>query len=105
MVTKVIGNKRNLHLYITEWREAQKLSIEQVAGRVEKARETVWRWENEQHRLNPAKIGLLAEALGIEPEQFYHLPSRPSLDALVKNSSDDTVNTAYDIVARLAKRA
>lgn len=104
MVTRIRKSSR-AHLYITEWREHRGLSVEQLAGRLETHRETVWRWENEQHRLNPDKIAGIAEALDIEPAELYRPPHRPSIDAMLSGSSDDLFQTAADIVRRLAKRA
>lgn len=103
MVTK-IGGKRKQHLYITQWRESKGLSIEKVADRIGVARETVWRWENEQHRLNPAKIKALADAIDCNPEDFWRLPARPSLDAMVKDLDDDTYDLTADLVRRAARK-
>lgn len=100
-----IGQRRRAHLYIDEWMEKRGLSDEKLADRVGVARETVWRWRNQQHRLNPDKIAVLAEALDIEPQELWRPPSRPSLDAIMKDASDDLHETAADIVARLVKRA
>lgn len=103
MVTRIRKPTR-AHLYITEWRESRGLSVEQLAGRLDVARETVWRWEIEQHRLNPEKIAGIADALNMEPAELYRPPGRPSLDAMLKGVPDDLYNTAADIVRRLAKR-
>jgi len=48
---------------------------------------------------------LLASALDIEPEEFYRLPGRRSLDALVKNAPDHLQEMAVDIVQRLLGKA
>jgi transcriptional regulator with XRE-family HTH domain len=104
MVTRIRQGARP-HLYITEWRELRGLSVEQLAGRVGVARETVWRWETQQHRLNPDKIAQLASSLDIEPEELWRRPQRQSLDALLKDATDAEHETAFDIVRRLARRA
>ena len=101
MVTKIGSKQRPPHLYMAEWREASKLSVPQLANRLEVSRETVWRWENEQHRLNPGKIAAYADALGIEPEQLFGPPGRPSADALLKNVPQPVFDTAIDVVKRL----
>lgn len=103
MVTK-IGGKRRRHLYLTQWRESRNLTVEQVAGRVDVSRETVWRWETEQHRLNPEKIAALADALGCNPEDFWRLPARPSIDAVVKNVDQRTFDSVMDVARRLAHK-
>lgn len=90
------------HLYIEEWFRERGLNDEKVGNRIGVDRATVFRWRKEQHRLNPEKIAALAEALDLEPQELWRPPTRPSLDALVKDSSDDVVNMAFDIVKRMA---
>lgn len=90
------------HLYVTEWFENRGLNDEKVGARVGVDRATIFRWRKEQHRLNPDKIAALAKALDIEPQELWRPPARPSLDALVKDASDDVVSMAFDIVKRMA---
>lgn len=90
------------HLYIEEWFKARGLNDEKVGNRIGVDRATVFRWRKEQHRLNPEKIAALADALDLEPQELWRPPERPSLDALVRDSSDDVVNMAFDIVKRMA---
>ena len=87
MVTRIRKGARR-HLYIEEWMAYRGLSDEKLANRLEVARETVTRWRGQQHRLNPDKIAAIASALDCEPEELWHPPSRPSLDALVKDRPD-----------------
>ena len=109
-------HRRKLHLYIAEWREERGLSQEQLGARIELedaegkwsrgvGKNTISRWEIDQKRLNPYKIAAIADALDLEQEDLYRSPSRPSLDAIVKNESDELVSTAIDIVRRLTQRA
>jgi hypothetical protein len=104
MVTR-IGPRRPRRLYVKEWMDFKGLSDEQVGNRLDRARETIWRWRTEQHRLNPEKLAELASALDIEPQDFYRPPQRPSLDAIVESAPDDLRNTAIDIVRRLVGKA
>lgn len=104
MVTKIGSSHRKPHLYLAEWREKAGLSVQHLADRIEFSRETVWRWENEQHRLNPEKIARYAHALDIEPEQLFRPPERPSADAYLKNVSQDIYDTAIDVVKRLVQK-
>jgi transcriptional regulator with XRE-family HTH domain len=103
MVTRIRKGVRG-HLYITEWRDSFGLTGEQLADRLDVSRETIWRWEKEQHRLDPGKIAALADALGIEPEQFWRLPgppNRPSVDAMLAKTTDEQRAMVVDIVRRL----
>jgi DNA-binding Xre family transcriptional regulator len=100
MVTKIRKSVRG-HLYIEEWMEFRGLSDEKLANRIGVARETVTRWRGQQHRLNPGKMAAIASALDCEPEELWRPPERPSLDAMVKNATEELQNTAADIVRRL----
>lgn len=100
-----VGQKRKLHLYIKEWMDERGLSDERLANRLGVARETVFRWRTQQHRLNPEKIAVLASALDLEPIELYRLPGIRSLDAIVANAPDDVRQTAADIVSRLVGKA
>jgi transcriptional regulator with XRE-family HTH domain len=102
MVTTVRRGSRG-HLYIEEWFEVRGLNDEKVGNRIGVDRATVHRWRKQQHRLNPGKIAVLAEALDLEPEELFRPPGkRPSLDALIKDASDDVVDMAFDVVKRMA---
>lgn len=79
------------------------LSDEKLAGRLGVARETVTRWRGQQHRLNPEKIAALASALDCEPEDLWRLPSRPSVDALLKGASDDLQQKAVEMITILRR--
>lgn len=102
MVTRINEGAR-AHLYIDEWMQELGLTDESLALRMETSRVTVWRWRNEQHRLNPQKIAALAHAMGREPEDLWRLPNRPSLDAIAKDASDDLLKKAADVVSILVK--
>lgn len=105
MVTRIRRGVRP-HLYIKEHREAQGLSLEQMAGRLGVERNSVWRWEKEQHRLNPDKIAEIADALGLDHwTDLARLPGFRSLDAMLAGQPDDIRETVVDIVARLTRKA
>lgn len=90
------------HLYIEEWFRERGLNDEKVGNRIGVDRATVFRWRKEQHRLNPQKIAALATALDLEPAELWRPPARPSLDSLVRNSPDEVVELAFDVVKRMA---
>lgn len=85
------------------------VSDERLAGRLGVARETVTRYRNEQHRLNPEKIAAIAAALDMEPEKLWQppppkdVPPRPSLDALVAKLPTDEVRKLADTLGYLLK--
>ncbi len=102
MVTRIRAKART-YLYIDEWMKELGLNDEIVAERMGTSRVTVWRWRTQQNRLNPQKIAALAFALGREPEDLWRLPSRPSVDALLKGLPDDVAQKAVDVVSILVK--
>lgn len=112
MVTSIGTNQRRRHLYLLEWRDYLGLSDETIGNRLDKDRATIWRWMNEQHRLNPDKIASLAAAMNLEPEQLWHHPPAkddppplPSIDAEVQGIDPDDHKTLLDMARRLARRA
>lgn len=96
------GAKR--HLYLTEWFEFRGLNDEKVAGRMDSNRETIWRYRNGKTRVAPHIQARLAEALDCAPADLWHLPGRPSIDAMLKDASKETHEIAVDIVQQLVKR-
>lgn len=102
--TRIRSHHKPTKIYLSEWMEFRGLSDAQMAGRLDISRETVWKWQREQKRLDPDKMAALAHALDIEPEELWRPPQRRSLDALVKDAPDDIRDVAYDVVSRLLKR-
>jgi transcriptional regulator with XRE-family HTH domain len=90
-------------LFITEWMDHFHLSDEKLADKLSCARETIWRWRNEQHRLNPDKIASLAAAMSIRPEDLWRPPTQPSVDALLRGASLETLQQARDVIEAMVK--
>lgn len=102
MVTRIHQHAKP-RLYLKEHREARGISPEAMAGRLEIERESVYRWEREQRRLNPEKLAAYAHALGdeVQLEDLFRMPGRPSIDAMIKNAPESVQTMAADIVRRL----
>lgn len=107
MVTRIHEGAR-VHLFIKEHMEAKGISDEAMAGRLDVARETIWRRYTEQHRLNPQKIAEFAHAMDMEPEDLYRPPAPPSpipsIDAMLKDVDEETQRLAFDLVQRVVSR-
>lgn len=73
-------------------------------------RESVYRQEREQWRLDVFKIIEIAEILGVEPSQLFRKPAPnledepDSLDAIVGDAGPELKAMAADIVRRLVNR-
>jgi transcriptional regulator with XRE-family HTH domain len=104
MVTRIHKGVRR-RLFLKEHREAKGLSAEQMGGRLEIERESVYRLEREPQRVRPDTQAAWADACGVEPEDLWRPPDRPSLDAMVKDAPDDVQKMAADIVRRLVSGA
>ena len=105
MVTEIRKGSRP-HLYIEEHMRARDMSDTKLAGRLEVARETVYRWRTEQHRLNPEKIAAIADALGIDPTDLWPPPTtRTNLNVLAQLLDDHDFETIEITLKRLANRS
>lgn len=101
MVTK-IRNKggRKPHLYIEEWAKHLDLSFETIANRFDPpvTRQTIHRYARDKRKVGPVEQAALADAMGIEPEDLWHHPSRPSVDARLKGLPDEDVRRAIQLI-------
>ena len=105
MVTRIRRGAR-VHLYITEWRKNRGLTLEQLGNRLGVEKNTVWRWENEQHRVTVDKQAAIADALGLEgPAALFYPPAVQSIDSMLAGQDQATRDMVVDIVSRLIKRA
>jgi transcriptional regulator with XRE-family HTH domain len=103
MVTRIRKNAK-LHLYIEEWMENRGLNDGGLGSRMGVSATTVWRWRNEQHRLDPPKIAAIANALDLEdPRDLFRPPTRPGIP--LDELGDDDYRTVRDLANRLARKA
>ena len=102
MVTPRIRRGARLHYYIKEWITHLGLTDQEVANRMElSSRTSVWKLYTEQHRLTPAKVAQIADALGRHPSELLYPPEVPSLDAMAEGA---TMEQRAAIVADIARR-
>jgi transcriptional regulator with XRE-family HTH domain len=100
------NDKKQRHLYLVQWRGARGVPVKAIASHMGVSRQTVYRWEVEQWRLDLDKIAGYAEALGddVQPEQLFRMPDKaPSIDAMLADQSEELKETAADIVRRLVR--
>jgi transcriptional regulator with XRE-family HTH domain len=91
-------------LFIAEWMVKRHLEDKDMARMIGVSRPTVGRWREEQHRLTPRKIGQIAIALEITPEELWRPPDRPSVDALLKDEPIGIILKAIEIISVLLKK-
>lgn len=106
MVTRIHKHARARY-YPKEHRNAKHLTAKQVAERLGINEKSVYRIEKHPWRLDrEAKRDEWAEALGLESGEDLkrppHVKKRPSLDAEVKDVSDEVYEMVYDVVKRMA---
>jgi transcriptional regulator with XRE-family HTH domain len=66
-----MGAKR---LFLKEWRKFKKLTLEKVADRLDVAAATVSRYESGKIKLSVEQLIQFADAIGCEPDDFFHDP-------------------------------
>lgn len=98
-----IGPKRAKRLYLTEWRESRGLTQEQLADRLGVAGMTVSRWETGRAFCNTNVLGAIAEAYGIEPEDFYNHPDSPSANALLRGQPREIREQVISIIKAIRR--
>ncbi len=104
MVTRIRRGTRP-RFFIKEHREAQGLTLDQLAGRVGVERNTIWRWENDHRQVTPDKAGAVADALSLEHwSDLTRLPGVRSVDAMLADQPADIRETIIDITERLIRR-
>lgn len=93
-----------VHYYIKEHMDADGLSDEKLAARMDVGRTTVWKWRTQQHRLTPDKVAWIAAALDRHPSELLFPPEVPSLDALADRATpEQRAAIVADITRRLRK--
>lgn len=102
-VADMVTNKQKRRLFLKEHRKAKGISATAMGEKLGIERESVYRLEREQWRVNTDKQAEYAAALGIEPEELWSAPGTASLDAMIKFASDDLKEMAADIVRRLVE--
>ena len=97
-----IGPKRLRKLYIAEWREHRGLTQKQLGERLEPpvTDVAVSRWETGRRK---PPMDALADALELEPADFYRPPSQPSADALLRDMSEEQRRQALAILETIRK--
>lgn len=100
-----IGPKRPVRLFLKEWRESRNLTQEQLAGRLGTTGVTVSRWETSRALLNTDVMAAIAEALAIEPQDLYRLPTKQSADALLRDQPEEVVDQAIRLIQAIRRPA
>ena len=98
-------NQSRWRVYFKEWRRNKELTQKQLADRLGTTHVTVSRMENGRREWNAGYLVAMAETLGIEPQDLFHHPDRPTLDELLRNASDDDRKRALEVVKTLMKMA
>jgi transcriptional regulator with XRE-family HTH domain len=100
-----IGPKRRRRIYLREWREHRGLTQEQLANRLGTTNITVSRWELRTSLLNTNVMDAVAEALGhgMEAEDLYHHPDRPTANMLLRDQPADIQEQALKLIQAIRR--
>lgn len=105
MPTRIGPHRIPRRIYLAEWREHRGLTQKQLGDRLGISDMTVSRWERTARKLNTAVMDALAEALSIEPEDFYYPPGRPTPNQLMRGQPEETIEQALRILSAMRKTA
>lgn len=94
---------QNGPLFLTEWFQYRKVNDEKVALALGIDRTAVWKWRQDQNRLDPEKMRQLAAVLDCEPEDLWRHPDEPSADAILKGASPKDRARALGVLKRLVQ--
>lgn len=100
-----IGPRRLRKIYLAEHREARGLTQEQLAARLETTAMTVSRWERQATTMTTGTLEAIAEALGggLEAEDLYHHPDRPSPNQLLRDQPPEVIESAMRMIRALRR--
>lgn len=116
--TPRIGPKRPRRLYIAEHRAAHDPPLTQdgLGGRLGVSGMTISRWERASNGSNPKKsrygtaevswpvMQVIAEALGIEPDDLAHDPREPRVDPLLRGQPTEVRDQVLAAAIRAIRR-
>lgn len=100
-----IRARRPRRVYLAEWREKYDLTQEQLASRLGKTAMTVSRWERGANQMNKGTMDAVAEALhdGMEGEDLYYHPDRPSPNMLLRDQPPEVVDQAIRLLIAIRR--
>lgn len=100
-----IGPRRPRKIFLAEHREARGLTQEQLATRLETTAMTISRWERQATAMTTGTLEAIAEALGggLEAEDLYHHPDRPSPNQLLRGQPAEVIDSAMKMIRALRK--
>jgi len=97
--------------YLREWREAKRLTQQQLADRLPigedgkpTGKDQISRWERNQRGMTMDVQAALAEALGLDsPADLFRDPSMPSADELLRKATPEQRRQAFFFIETLLK--
>lgn len=93
-------SRQRRRTYLAEWREKRGLTQKQLAGRLETTDMTVSRWER---GLVTFDYNAVAEALGIEPEDLWHHPDKPTANQLLRDQPPEVQEQAISLIRAIRR--
>jgi transcriptional regulator with XRE-family HTH domain len=97
MVTK---RRKPRPLFIREWRKFMGTKVIDLAVALGIERESYYRLERAPYKFNNEEMVILADEMGVSPDQFWFAPPVPgtkekvSIDGLLQNFPEDTQRMA-----------
>lgn len=98
-----IAPKREVRLFLAEWREHLGLKQQQLADQLGLTKATISRWEALLGQPNLAAQEAIAEALDIDVMDLRRHPDRPSADALLRDQPQEIFDLALKYIAAIRR--
>ncbi len=98
-----VAQKREVRLYLAEWREHRGLKLQQVADHLGLTIGTISRWETRLAQSNLATQEAIADLFDIDVIDLRRRPNQPSADALLQDQPQEVVELALKYIASIRR--
>ena len=102
-MSRRIHSRRPPRLFIAEWRSSRGLTQDGLAKRLETTDVTISRWETGARHPDLDAQAAICEALGIEHEDLFRHPDRPSADALLRDQPKEVREQAIKLIMAIRR--
>ena len=93
-----IGPRKPIRWFLKEWRKHRRLTLQQVAARLETSPSVLSDLENGKSRMNDDWIAGFAWAYQVEPSDLLRDPAMPTRDELLSMGTPDQLRAAMSLI-------
>lgn len=93
-----IGKQRPYRLYLREWMEFKHKEARQIADLLDRSEGTISKLLSGKMKVTTEYLAEFAYALGVEVDDLFRDPQRPTQDELLRNASKDELRQALQLI-------